>query len=258
LKPFLSSSKWGDFSDLWNEVTKDWQRSIKATMVTNNCNLSFELYGSRNLHLIRYDEPLAFALLFGIKKAGGVIPLSALQTDIPTAPMVATISKDYVWNYEQTQQELESGLKPGLDNTFYGKEGTVWYLNFFDGKSIPVKCKPETVENICFASGLNEPIIKAAVMKAAENDDLTEGAVILLLCEDFDPITVNSKINTIHKCIEEVKAHLVFKDKVLLELTRLNLELGMDKVSMLRALSPAFNRTEMGSVYSILKDEGYF
>ena len=62
LHPVLRNRKWGNFLDMWNEMLKRYPR-IPELPVLNRCSLSFELFGSRNSHLMLYETPLDCALL---------------------------------------------------------------------------------------------------------------------------------------------------------------------------------------------------
>jgi hypothetical protein len=52
----LRNSKWGPFLDMWNEMLARYP-AIATLAEVNGCAVSFELYGSRNAHLVLYDSP---------------------------------------------------------------------------------------------------------------------------------------------------------------------------------------------------------
>lgn len=54
LAPVLRNSRFGPFLDMWRELLQK-HPTISHLVETNNCNISFEMYGSRNMHLIIYD-----------------------------------------------------------------------------------------------------------------------------------------------------------------------------------------------------------
>jgi len=57
LHPVLRNGKWGNFLDMWKEMLERYPR-IPELLMINRCSLSFELFGSRNSHLMLYDTPL--------------------------------------------------------------------------------------------------------------------------------------------------------------------------------------------------------
>ncbi|HIJ41609.1 MAG TPA: hypothetical protein HPP90_11125 [Deltaproteobacteria bacterium] len=69
LHPVLRNGKWGNFLDMWKEMLERYPQ-IPELPVINGCSLSFELFGSRNAHLMLYDTPLDCALLFGVDVDG--------------------------------------------------------------------------------------------------------------------------------------------------------------------------------------------
>jgi len=69
LRPFVSSGRFGNFYDMWMEVGKPYFGTIKRMIETYDCNLSFELYGARNPHLLLYKNSLDPAFLFGVSNA---------------------------------------------------------------------------------------------------------------------------------------------------------------------------------------------
>jgi len=66
LFPVLRNSKWGNFLDLWHEILDKYPQ-VSTICDTNDCCVSFELYGKRNTHLIAYDTPIEAADFFPLK-----------------------------------------------------------------------------------------------------------------------------------------------------------------------------------------------
>lgn len=97
LRPFLSSSKFGDFKNMWLETASKYFNEIEHEMERSDCNLSFELYGARNPHLIAYPNSLDIALLFGVTNTGAI--LSPAQLYISSIPIV-TKFKDIDNNFK--------------------------------------------------------------------------------------------------------------------------------------------------------------
>ena len=262
LRPFLASSKFGNFHDMWIEVAKEQWKDIRDTMTKFNCNLSFEMYGSRNPHLVVYDVPLSFSLLFGVTSNGNILAPSDLgygryEASIIPAKLINVVTKDYVWNYTENQKNLEAKLKKVDDNYYSGVEGTVWYLKTPEGRCIQFKCKPETIETIHFAqgAGLGKNTIVATCWNALENvDEVTVEFVKQLLTEEFDPRIVEANHYLIEKSVQFVMSELHYRVKVLDEYRKTGLSFLSDKVSVMRALSSIFSKGEMKKVYAIVRD----
>lgn len=262
LRPFLASSKFGNFHDMWIETSKDKWKDIRDVMTKFNCNLSFEMYGSRNPHLVVYDIPLSFALLFGVTNNGNILAPSDLgygryEASITPAKLIDVVTKDYVWNYTENQKNLEDKLKKVDENYYSGVEGTVWYLKTPEGRCIQFKCKPETIETIHFSqgAGLGKNTIVATCWNALENvDELTVEFVKQLLLEEFDPRVVEANHYLIEKCVQFVTGELHYRTRILEEYRKTGLNFLSDKVSVMRAMSQVFTKNEMKKVFSTIRD----
>ncbi|MCP5104667.1 MAG: hypothetical protein GY950_14885, partial [bacterium] len=92
LYPVLRNSKFGNFLDLWQEMLDKYPQ-LADICQTNNCSVSFELYGSRNTHLITYDTSLDIVLPSAITPAGQIISPPTLDTAVkPAAKQLAQIT----------------------------------------------------------------------------------------------------------------------------------------------------------------------
>lgn len=261
LRPFLNAgSAWGNFFAMWNEVAEPLFKEIKLMITANNCNLAFELYGSRNPHLVMYKEPLNFALLFGVTNSGKIISPSHLVgiEKFKPLPVMKKIDKDYVWNYEALQKELNDGLNQIEDGFYTGSEGTVWYLHFHNNLCLQVKCKPDIIEAIHFSAGakdINKQVILTTCWNALENDEgLNLEFVKTLLLEEFKPELVEASHYMIEKSIEFVKTQLEFRQRVLDEYKNTGLNIVLDKAGVMRALSTKFDKKDITKVYSTIRD----
>jgi len=266
LRPFLGSSKFGDFQSMWNEVGMPYLDNIKRVIRSNNCNLSFEVYGARNPHLLMYKNPLDIALLFGVTNTGTILSPTALglahrETYVPLdkLPLVArfkVIDKDYVWNYESIQKELEAKLQKEEEGYYSGVEGTVWYLITIDGQCIQFKCKPETIEAIHFsagAGGLSKNVIVATCWNAFENmESPTVEFVKTLLIEEFAPEIVEAKHYLVEKSLAFVLSEMEFRLKILDEYRKLDMNILLNKKEVMRSLSDKFAKNQMKKVYSLI------
>jgi hypothetical protein len=260
LLPFINAgSKWGNFFAMWEEVAKDVFDYICDLMAELGCNLSFELYGARNPHLVIYDIPLAYALLFGVTNVGNIISPSKIKCNLPKAKLVAEVDKDYSNTYINIQKQLESGLCKLDNDTYMGVEGTVWYLQTIENRTVQYKCKPETIEVIHFSQGkgISKNSILATCWNALENTDkLTVDFIKQLLLEEFEAPKIEANHYLIESCIKVVEDALVFRDRVLNEYRVIGMDIKLDKVAVMRKMSGKFDRNEMSKVYTTIMNWG--
>lgn len=257
LRPFLSSSKFGDFYNMWREIASNYFVEIEREMDRSECNLSFELYGGRNIHLIAYPNPLAIALLFGVTNTGRILsPEQLKKPNLPTVKRLKVIDKDFVGNYELLRKELQAGLKQGDEGCYSGIEGTVWYMHLPDGRCTQMKCKPETVEAIHFsagAGGLSKNIILATCWNGFENAEvITVELIKQLLLEEFDSLVIEAHYYLIEKCVDFVNKEAEFRNKVASEYKATGMNILLNKRDVMRQLSEKFPKDKIKKVYSII------
>lgn len=255
LFPVLRNGKWGPFLDYWKEILERHPR-IPELCETNGASVSFELYGSRNPHLILYDEPLASAVLFAVDGEGRPRPPSALQTlGVPSPRLVGTLAagQDPVAEYRRIREELETGISEAEEERLRGAEGTVWYVTPAAGETILFKCKPESVEAIHWATGINKAAVAATCWNLLETHDVLSYETLLpLLLEEYEPKDIERFRQHVEECIASVSAELSFRRRVAEEYARTGLSLAAGKAGVMRALSSRFGRQDMKRVYSIL------
>ena len=195
LFPFLR----GRYITMWRYILRKYQQiNDLFKMNPDATGFSFELYGSDNPHMIQYEDvQLDTVLLFGLRGPQGQIVLNTeLEADnIPKAEQLGTIKKDYVWHYEQEQQDLDRQLLfIGLDQNhapmFRGEEGSIWYVKIKDTDEIRMyKCKPRRIEQVHWTqtqTELSTTVIWATILKAFENwEDPELDEIIAILNEDY-------------------------------------------------------------------------
>jgi len=257
LKPFLGSSKFGDFYGMWQEVATPYLIEIEREMDKSQCNLSFELYGARNPHLVIYPNSLDIALLFGVTNTGKILSPKQLKSpDLPIVKRLKVIDRDFVGNYEALRNELQAGLKQEDDEHYSGVEGTVWYMHLPDGKCIQLKLKPETIEAIHFsagAGGLSKNIILATCWNGFENANvITTKLIKQLLLEEFEPLVIEAHNQLIGKCVDFINKEAEFRNKVVSEYKATGMNILLNKRDIMRQLSEKFPKDKMKKVYSII------
>lgn len=255
LTPVVRSGRFGDFYSMWFEMLNKYP-DIEKVCIKNQCNVSFELYGIRNKHLVWYDVPLDCAVLFGVTSNGQIIsPTKMDLLGLPIVNQVGSINSYYVENYKMNKLKLEEELKLTEDG-YEGNEGQVWYLHMVDRKTIQFKCKPATIELIHFAAGgLGKNIIKATAYNVFENqDELTIEAVVTLLLEEFTERQIQACEDTIKHVVKEIKHDIEIRQAIVDEYTELGIDINIDKVAVMRWFGQKYPKNDIRKIYSILSN----
>jgi hypothetical protein len=255
LAPTLRNSRWGAFLDMWRELLLR-HPMIPQLVEANDCHISFEIYGTRNTHLVVYERDLAVAALFGVRRDASVVPVHKLSLlDVPGAPLMGEMvaGEDPVAKYAEIRAQMEERNHPTEDDKLTGIEGTVWYVEGPDGRVTLWKCKPESVEAIHWALGINKKAVIATCWNLLEtSDDLRYETLAPLLAEEYEPRDIESFRPHIEECIHHVKHEFEFKERVVEAYDKLGVSIHADKATVMRALSKDFPRGEMKKVYAII------
>ncbi len=255
LSPTLRNSRWGPFLDMWRELLRT-HSTIPQLVEANGCHISFEMYGARNPHLVLYERDLAVAALFGVARDASVIPLHKLKTlGVPGASLFGEIAagEDAVARYGEIRVQMEQRNKPADDEKLTGIEGTVWYVEEPGGRVTLWKCKPESVEAIHWALGINKKAVIATCWNLLEtSDDLSYETLLPMLAEEYELPDIKAFRPHIDECISQVKQDFEFKERALEMYDKLGVSIHADKAAAMRALSKRFPRGEMKKVYAII------
>jgi len=254
LLPFLQQSRFGPFLEMWKEILTKYPIIAKLPWFLN-MNLSFELWGARNPHLVKYDVPLTTSLLFA-RNGDAIMPPSQLKHESVNelqAPLRGKVEGDYVWNYETAQDGLEKGLKE-VEDGYAGVEGEVWYLQDVTGRWILFKCKPETIEMIHWASGgIGKNVLRATIENAFENwDEPTVEQIKQLLLEEFSEAEVEKSHYRIGPIPDKAKAEHILREEVLKAYSEIGVSILDDKATVMRALSQQFDKKDMRRVFTTI------
>jgi len=255
LSPTLRNSRWGPFLDMWRELLQA-HPTIPQLAEANGCHISFEMYGARNAHLVVYEKDLAVAVLFGVMRDASVIPLHKLNLlDVPGTLLFGEIAAgdDAVAKYGEIRAQMEQRNKPTEDEKLTGVEGTVWYVEEPGGRVSLWKCKPESVEAIHWALGVNKKAVIATCWNLIEtSDDLSYETLLPMLLEEYEQRDIEAFRPHIDECIRQVQREFEFKERVLDEYAKLGVSIHADKAVVMRALSQRFARNEMKKVYALI------
>jgi hypothetical protein len=215
LFPFLR----GRYITMWKYMLRKYPQITELfKMNPDITGFSFELYGSDNPHMIQYEDvKLDIMLLFGLRGIQGQIVLNTeLEAgDIPKAEQLGTVEKDYVWHYEQEQQDLDRRLEfIGLNESqvpmFRGEEGSIWYLKVKDTSEVRIyKCKPHRIEQVHWTqtqTQLSATVVWATILKAFENWENPElDEIIAILNEDYPIHQIEISIGQIKQMLKTAK-----------------------------------------------------
>lgn len=260
LFPVLRKSKFGDFLEMWKELLERYPQ-IKNITETNKCNVSFEMYGSRNIHLMLYDNPLETALLFGVDNQARIISPSKLDTlSVPTAKLLSKITskQELVGEYNRFREDIERKNVKNEDEKIKGLEGVVWYL--LDTKEIitQFKCKPESIEQIHWESSVIDiNTIEATAHNVFETaDKLTYEATVELLKEEFTEEQISKSEDRVKSVVARLLEWYEFQRKVTEVYKQIGININDNKQRVMRELSKHFPKNLMGRVYTAVTQLG--
>ena len=261
LSPVLRNSKWGPFLDMWRELLARYPR-VPELVEANACNISMEMFGARNAHLIAYEVGLDLAVLFGVRpNDASVMPPAHLDLrGVPAAALVGELvaGEDPVARYASLRDEMQRGNAPaaGASDKISGTEGAVWHVVEPNGRASLWKCKPESVEQIHWATGINKIAVFATCWNVLETvDTLTYETLLPLLLEEYQPDDIERFRPHIDATIAQVNCEFELRERVRAaydELRAQGLSINADKAAVMRAMAQRFSREEMRKAYQIV------
>jgi hypothetical protein len=194
--------------------------------------------------------------LFGVRRDASIVPLFKLDLlGVPGVPLVGELvaGEDPVAKYAEIRAEMEKRNRPTEDDKLVGIEGTVWYVEEPDGRVSMWKCKPESVEEIHWAVGINKKAVIATCWNFLEtSDDLRYETLLPLLLEDYQLREIEAFRPHVENCIRDVLRDFELKERALAEYDKLGISIHDDKAAVMRALSPHFRREEMKKIYTLI------
>ena len=249
----------------------------------NGCNISYELYGYLNHHLIIYDEPIELKLLFGVNSNHMIIPANSIFTfglggSPPKAEQISGIVNpewtevdwtkydDYydtlMKHYNDERKMFESKLTKDTHGQLRGKEGAVWYINVYSKEPYwtMFKLKPPTIEEIHWGEAMAERIGKNAILTTIRNatEDIypvTFEYVFDLLLEEFTEQDVYKFRKYIDWGIENINNQKMFEREVIQYFKEHKLD-GKSKGEVLRYFAPDWGSRNTTKIYHVLRKFG--
>ena len=175
--------------------------------------------------------------------------------DVPIATFYGKLEagKDPVKEYARFREEFESKNQQVEDDKLTGSEGTVWYVLTEKKETVLFKCKPESVEQVHWAAGINKAAVTATCWNLFETEDvLNYDTLYPLLLEEYSAEEIEGFRTYIDQCITYVNQEMDFRNLVLSEYKKLGLGLEQNKGDVMRALSKVFEKKDMKKVYTII------
>ncbi|MBK9230480.1 MAG: hypothetical protein IPO15_06335 [Anaerolineae bacterium] len=262
LLPMLMPSRWGDWLGLLADVLPN-RGPVEAAVREQHVVLVFELWGYRNPHLVRYEQPLALTLHTAIRHRKPVshqrLADIAQRYGLALAPTLEAAAPDAAGlavAYRRWQARLETENQAAGQDVFV-QEGAILVLSTVETATY-WKCKPPSIEEIHWQAGqhISKEIVRQALLKLLENGyDFAAGRVEDLqaaLEGDFDPQQVAAEIEMINRTyldfVIEIQRQAWLRS--LVDSSGLN---PHDLPALMRHLAPHYPRKEMGWVYATVK-----
>ena len=255
LNPVLGHNKFGNFLFMWKEML---QRYPNIPQLTEKYNLSFELYGILNKHLVLYPVRLDMRLLFALDRQTGKIILPEVFSDsLPVVEKYCNfdIKQLFSVQYGKVKEDIEKCNNYLSDTEVEGLEGCVIYIKNNNSELCQWKLKPETIFKLHTAAGMSKTDIMITCYNALENvdiEDLTYEFVILLLSEEFSEREILRNELRIKFIIKEVKEEIKKRFKIIEVYTQIGLKISEDKRTVMRKMSEYFRKQDMRYVYAIV------
>ncbi len=262
LLPVLAPSRWGDWHGLLADVLPN-RAPVEAAVREQHVVLAFELWGYRNPHLVRYDQPLALTLHTAIRHRK---PISHQRlADLarrhglalaPTLEVAAPDAEGLAAAYRRWQARLEAENQAAGQDVFV-QEGAILMLSTAETATY-WKCKPPSIEEIHWQADqhISKEIVRQALLKLLENGyDFAAGRledVQTALEGDYDPQQVAAESEMINR----VYLDFVIEIQRQAWLRSLVDSSGLDPhdlPALMRHLAPHYPRKEMGWVYATVK-----
>ena len=268
-RPFMSPH----FLNLLDRALEQYP-GVRQRRLQSGEAVVYELFGYENRLLIRYNEPIDLALLFGRDSRGELVAPHEAETlfaglDCPVADRRPfDLAADLSETYRERQQEISSRLVRLDDEYFEGEEGEMLYVRFPDGaREQPgsftrlIKLKPPEIEEIHWALDhvpRNEAAAVARnVFEVSDTPELAD--MVQLLAEEWTDDQIARSIDTIQRVLEEAVERRAFQDEVLKVYGQLHGPGAFreDRAAVMRSMSQRFPRSLMTKIYSVLVERGY-
>jgi len=266
LRPILSDGKYGNFKKLWDKIL-DMYPEIPELILKSGCNISFELFGKKNKHLVEYPMSLDTRILFARFDDGFIsVPDIFESSFVPIANLIKVIdgNTDLPKAYDEIKEYLNQNLKIDKriigneeEDWITGMEGSVWYA-IGPEKYIQYKCKPKYVEDLHFkwACGIPKHSIYTTVINSFEDtDDPTFEYIVELLKEEYEESDIYKKSITIKRILDDIKFEMNLKHKIIEDYKKNEFDINKDKRNCMRFFGENYDKKLATKIFILLQRE---
>jgi len=290
LQPFLKVNIYNDFIALWkivlekednylDKIMKQFLLLHKNRSTLPNLLPAFELYGTLNQHLVKYEKEIDFHLLYMVDQVGrdiSTIPPSQIELESPlyslcSLPIILnplSLQQDYenLRNQAQAQNTLFKIENPATEQ--FSTEGKVVYTESSIFGWTPWKCKPEDIEKIHWSRSkrLTKEQIYTTIRNYMEElstiEDFNEITLQEILTEDFDLEFVENSNVQISK-IKDVLLKEAYETRTILTLFEdISSEIRQTKdkrfiMPAIASLISSHQKKSMSFAFNVLKRYGH-
>ena len=239
----------GAFSlyELWEEVL-DIHPEIPEYPFKNEMNISYEMYGRKNVVMVRYPELIDAKIIFGRDELGRIwSPKELTCSPIGHAKLITEIREfsDMREEYDKIRKYLEGRIKvterEGDQDLVEGMEGAIMY-GVTDSGCVQYKAKPQYIMDIHIKQAMGIPIhsIMTTVRNAFEEVDIvTFDLVVELLKEEFTEEMIYKKTGAIKRTIDDMNLYMKLRKLIVEEYDQMNkddksFDINLDKGKVMR------------------------
>ena len=246
-RPVLEPGGVFSLYELWNEVL-DIHPDIPEYPHKNGMNISYEMYGRKNLIMLRYPELIDAKIIFGRDELGRIWSPKELTCGlIGHAELITEIREfsDMREEYDKIREYLEGKIKvterEGDADLVEGLEGAIMY-GVTDRGCVQYKAKPKYVMDIHIKQAIGIPIhsIMTTVRNAFEETDLvTLDLIVELLKEEFTDEMIYKKTGAIKRTIDDMNIYMRLRKLIVEEYDQMHVEdngfdINLDKGTVMR------------------------
>lgn len=269
LYPVMRDNRFAPLKTLWDVCLSRWPSLQKACQdLPANFFPSFEMYGYKNPHMVKYEEDITFMHLCMIGQGSrrGELGLPYMydfvNTNIPVAKMET--GKELTEFYELMRQQAHEKNKGKTEYGDLENEGYVMYAEVVGQGFVPFKIKPEEVETISWSRflKLDAKSIESTFWNAFEHLERvpSEKDLLGLLSEEYSCEVLDNNKVKIQSVFRELISSVELYEKVqsVCKTLAIDLQQKHEKTYILRLLSGTFPGHRMRAVYQVLLRFGHF
>jgi len=257
LTPCVKNNRFYSLHTLWLEIMSTnpemiYELQNTRSLINGELSLTYEMWGYKLVHLVKYDTRLSANLLFGVdQERADIIPAHCFNKALcPLSPKIYG-SKYTDLNELYNEYRYNTVAEQDIDGFITGSEGSVFYI-MVNNRWKQFKNKPPTVENIHRSSGsIQKNTIKATAQNLVESSELSVIGIIELLEEEFPRKKIYSSISNIIEVYRAMRLTLSFFDKVI-DIHNTHCSDMYYKEQIMRKMSEYFPANQMRAVYSYL------